>query len=141
MIFMNKVLQISGTMNLGGQETFIMNLYRSIDKSKIQFDFVVNGQKKGFYEEEIEKMGGKIFHVTPMSKNVFKHFLEVRSIIKNNNYVAVHRHSSSAVAFVDLLAAKFCNINFRALQICHNTRFCSAPIYFSCSGNNIIYHI
>lgn len=107
---MNKVLQISGTMNLGGQETFIMNLYRSIDKSKIQFDFVVNGQKKGFYEEEIEKMGGKIFHVTPMSKNVFKHFLEVRSIIKNNNYVAVHRHSSSAVGFVDLLAAKFCNI-------------------------------
>ena len=43
-------------MNQGGVENFIMNFYRKIDKSKIQFDFLVN--RKGYFDDEIKKMGG-----------------------------------------------------------------------------------
>ena len=38
---MIRVLQVTGVMNRGGAETMIMNLYRKIDRTKIQFDFVV----------------------------------------------------------------------------------------------------
>lgn len=41
-----RVLHIIGSMNLGGAETLIMNLYRNIDRSKLQFDFVVHTDKK-----------------------------------------------------------------------------------------------
>ena len=39
---MIRVLQIGLTSNIGGTETFIMNLYRNIDREKIQFDFLVD---------------------------------------------------------------------------------------------------
>ena len=39
---MVRVLHIGRSMNRGGIETFIMNVYRTIDRSKIQFDFLLN---------------------------------------------------------------------------------------------------
>ena len=41
-----KVIHIVGKMDMGGQETFIMNLYRNIDRNKIQFDFIVHSKEK-----------------------------------------------------------------------------------------------
>ena len=35
-----RVLQIVPAMNAGGMETFIMNIYRAIDREKVQFDFL-----------------------------------------------------------------------------------------------------
>ena len=40
-----RVLQVMSSMNRGGAETMIMNIYRNIDRSKVQFDFVVHGEK------------------------------------------------------------------------------------------------
>ena len=36
-----RVLQIVPAMNAGGMETFIMNIYRAIDREKVQFDFAL----------------------------------------------------------------------------------------------------
>lgn len=52
-----------GSLNRGGSETMVMNLYRNIDRSKIQFDFVVHRDEKGDYEDEILKLGGRIYRV------------------------------------------------------------------------------
>jgi len=57
-----RVLQVGLTSNLGGTEAFVMNLYRHIDRSRIQFDFLVDHDKKLPFEEEIVEMGGRIFH-------------------------------------------------------------------------------
>ena len=75
-----KVIHIVGKMDMGGQETFIMNLYRNIDRNKIQFDFIVHSKEKGYYDDEIEKLGGKIYRITPLSKNIFKHILELYKV-------------------------------------------------------------
>ena len=40
-----RILHIVGTMNMGGQETFIMNLYNQINRTKIQFDFLTLGME------------------------------------------------------------------------------------------------
>ncbi len=37
---MVRVLHIVSLMNRGGLETFIMNIYRKIDRNKVQFDFL-----------------------------------------------------------------------------------------------------
>ena len=58
---MIRILHVIGSMGSGGAEAIIMNIYRQIDRSKIQFDFVVHTKKKAFYDDEIRALGGKIY--------------------------------------------------------------------------------
>lgn len=58
---MIRVLHVIGVMDRAGAETFIMNVYRNIDRSKIQFDFLVHTEKEGDYDKEIRQLGGKIY--------------------------------------------------------------------------------
>lgn len=60
---MIRVLQVFGGLDRGGSETMVMNLYRNIDRNRIQFDFVTHQTVKGDYEDEIEELGGRIFRV------------------------------------------------------------------------------
>lgn len=57
-----RVLQVGLTANRGGVESFVMNIYRNIDRSKIQFDFLVDHDKELPYEDEIKQLGGKVYH-------------------------------------------------------------------------------
>lgn len=54
-----RVLHVIGSMDCAGAETFLMNLYRNIDRDKIQFDFVVHTENHMFFEDEILGLGGK----------------------------------------------------------------------------------
>lgn len=58
-----RVLQVIGVMDRGGAETMVMNLYRAMDRSKIQFDFLVHEQREGDYDAEIRQLGGRFFRV------------------------------------------------------------------------------
>lgn len=49
---MIRVLHVIGAMDRGGAETMIMNLYRAIDRTKVQFDFLVHEQRVCDYDEE-----------------------------------------------------------------------------------------
>ena len=48
---MKRVLHIVNRMGYGGIEAFLMNLYRNIDRKKVQFDFAVHTKKKGEYDK------------------------------------------------------------------------------------------
>lgn len=56
-----RVLCVFSLLDRGGAESMCMNLYRRIDHSKIQFDFVKHGPQKGAFEEEIHSLGGRIY--------------------------------------------------------------------------------
>ena len=58
-----RVLHVLNSLNRGGAETMLMNYYRVIDKSKVQFDFVVHTNPPGIYATEIKNMGGRVFYV------------------------------------------------------------------------------
>ena len=60
-----RVLHFQGRMGKGGAETFMMNAYRNIDRSKYQFDFVIYEEFADVrpYHDEIAALGGKIFVV------------------------------------------------------------------------------
>ncbi|MEF9985347.1 MAG: glycosyltransferase family 1 protein [Clostridia bacterium] len=103
-----RILQCVVKMDIGGAESFIMNLYRKIDKSKVQFDFLTS--LPGMYDEEIKKLGGKIFRIEYYKKTgVFKYYLSLIKFFKETNYNIVHSHMDCMSAVV-LLAAKKNNI-------------------------------
>lgn len=52
---MIRVLHSVSNMDRGGIETMLMNYYRHIDRSKVQFDFIVNKKKPGDYDDEIRR--------------------------------------------------------------------------------------
>ena len=102
---MVKVLHIVGNMNMGGQETFIMNLYRKIDKEKIQFDFLVEKNVPENIASEIVKMGGKIYKIHGFSiKNIIKHIVEIHKVFKSNQYDILHSHSIETRPFIPIIA-------------------------------------
>lgn len=69
---MIRVLHVIGSMNRGGAETFIMNVYRHINRDEVQFDFLLEAQKEGAYDKEILALGGKIFFYIPRKESIFK---------------------------------------------------------------------
>lgn len=58
-----RILHVLGNTQLGGAESRIMDLYRHMDRSVVQFDFVVHSKEEGYFNEEIRKLGGRIFRV------------------------------------------------------------------------------
>ena len=99
-----RILHIVKCMNHGGAETMIMNLYRNIDRTKIQFDFVCMTNKKGEYDDEIKKLGGKIFIVSPPENGRIKNLKEIYKIVKKEKFVAIHSHVSYYSGFICLVA-------------------------------------
>lgn len=104
---MIRVLQIIGSLERGGAETFLVNLYRNIDRTKIQFDFAIYNvpTENGYYQEVID-MGAKVFIVPTKSKGMVKNFRAVQKIVRENHYTMVWRYADSCFAAIDLLAAK-----------------------------------
>ena len=107
---MKRVLHIVGNMNMGGQETFIMNLYEHIDRSKIQFDFVVHSNEEGYYDKKIKELGGRIYRIQPISKNPIKSMIQLGHIIKENKYDILHRHTASSIIAIELIVAKILKV-------------------------------
>lgn len=67
-----RVLQMIGSLNIGGSQSMIMDIYRKINKEEIQFDFIIDHADHLFYAEEIQKMGGRIYTLPSFTgKNVF----------------------------------------------------------------------
>lgn len=102
-----KVLQVFGSLDAGGAESRIMDIYRNIDRNVCDFDFITMRSKHQFYEDEIINLGGKIFKInSPRKSNFFKHISSLYKVMKSGNYDAVHAHTSYHCGIVMLVA--FC---------------------------------
>ena len=114
---MIRVLHILHSMNRGGAEAMLMNYYRNIDRTKIQFDFLLTEQNRCQYEEEIENLGGKVFRVPLLTfSNPWAYIHGVRDFLQSHSeYRIVHSHTSSKSA-VPLWVAKRCGVPVR---VCH----------------------
>jgi glycosyltransferase involved in cell wall biosynthesis len=114
-----RVLHVVVNMNRGGAETLLMNLYRNIDRSKVQFDFLTC--KEGVFDDEIKELGGIIYRI-PYITDV-GHFGYVKALNQffstNNDYKIVHAHMDKMSGLV-LRAAKYNNIPVRIAHS-HNT--------------------
>lgn len=109
-----RILHVTATMDMGGIENFLMNIYRNIDRSKIQFDFVINDRKKeDIFEKEIKQLGGKIYKIPPIvTSGHFSYFKNLKKILKSNNYKIIHSHYNMVSGFI-LKEAKKSGIKVR----------------------------
>lgn len=91
-----RILQVVGTMDFGGAETLIMNIYRNIDKSKVQFDFLCHNRIECKYADEIYKLGGKIYKVDGIKKaGLFDYLKQLKLFFKTHKeYNVIHAHNS-----------------------------------------------
>lgn len=108
-----RVLHIVTYMGRGGLETMLMNYYRHIDRTKVQFDFLVHRDFEADYDAEILSLGGKIHHVSrlvPWSKSYQN---ELRTFFKSHpEYRIVHVHQD-CLSSVALKVAKECGVPVR----------------------------
>lgn len=102
---MKRVLCLISGMNAGGAETFLMKLYRQLDKTKYQMDFCINVFDKCFYEEEILAFGGRVYRIPSKSASISTFKKQLYKIVKGNQYNYVLRITSSALGFMDLKIA------------------------------------
>lgn len=114
-----RVLHAVVNMNRGGAETFIMNLYRNVDRSRIQFDFLTC--KPGVFDKEIEDMGGMIHRVPYISEvGPFKYQLLLKEFfLRHPEYKILHSHLDKMSGLV-CKAAKKSGVPIRIAHS-HNT--------------------
>ena len=95
-----RVLQVLGTTGLGGAESRVMDLYRNIDRERVQFDFAVHTSKKGYFDEEIEALGGHIYRLPRFQVyNWIPYRTAWRSFFKEHpGYACVHGHMTSTAS-------------------------------------------
>ena len=106
-----RIAQIIGKWLGGGVESVVMNYYRHIDRTKIQFDFICDEDSTNIPYDEIKKLGGKIILVPPYQK-VFEYQKDLIKIFKDNNYKIVHSHLNTLSVF-PLRAAKKAGVPVR----------------------------
>ena len=106
-----RIAEIIGKWVGGGVETVVMNYYRQIDHSKIQFDFICDDDSINIPYKEIESLGGRVILIPPYQK-VFCYQKKLIEVLKNNKYKIIHSHINTLSVF-PLRAAKKAGVPVR----------------------------
>jgi len=87
-----RILHVFGIMNRGGAESFAMDVYRHLDRSVVQFDFVVHSNEAGHFDREIRDLGGRIFVLpSPNQAGAAKYKRELAEVLaKQGPFRGVH---------------------------------------------------
>ena len=110
-----RIAQIIGKWVGGGVESVVMNYYRYIDRSKIQFDFICDEDSTNIPYEEINSLGGKVILIPPYQK-LFKYQSNLKKVLREGNYKIVHSHINALSVF-PLRVAKKADV---AIRIAHS---------------------
>jgi len=92
-----RILHENVIMDPGGIETQLMRIYRNMDRSKVQFDFLLHRKQKGAFDDEIRAMGGRIFYAEP-----FNPFRYAQYMISMNKFFKAHPEYKIMLAHTEL---------------------------------------
>lgn len=109
-----RVLQVVGRMTRGGIETFIMNVYRNIDRTKVQFDFLCHYGEEAEYNDEIRNLGGRIYEMPKIKSTnktyyykIFQYRKELNKFFnEHNEFKVVHGHMTNTASIYMPIAKK-----------------------------------
>lgn len=125
---MIRVLHVVPTLNINsGIMSVVMNYYRKIDKSKVQFDFLYFGKMKDSHQAEIEELGGNLYYMgRPSFMPIYQKKLQNFFDKHKGEYLAVHCHPIWASALVAYAAKK--NEVRHIIQHVHSTKYSEKKI-------------
>lgn len=103
-----RILHCVTIMNRNGLENRLMDIYRNIDRSLIQFDFMTNRTEAGEFDAEIEQLGGKVYHMSRIApKSFFRYMGELRVFFQEHpEYKIVHSHLNTLSTWPLLMAKR-----------------------------------
>jgi len=117
-----RILHFVGKMHRGGIETLLMCIYRKLDRDKIQFDFLLTTEEPGYYDEEIKKLGGRLYYISSRREHYFKSRKELYAILCDHPEIkAVQLHMSSCSYIDPLIVAKKAGVPCRIAHA-HNIK-------------------
>jgi len=125
-----RVLHVISSTMRAGVTIMVMNMYRAVNREKVQFDFIAHDLGDDDFGPEIEALGGRVFRLPFLSQAGMSGYVRlVREILqKNGPYAAVHAHTEYQAGFV-ALAAHQAGVPVR---ICHahaDTRYVRSPLF------------
>jgi len=116
-----RVLQVMGVLSVGGAENWLLALLRHWSQTgAVELEFLLTGGKPGFYDSEVESLGGKIHYVQYSRGHGGSFTREFRRILSQGGYDAIHDHSDYASGWHFLLGSGVLP-PVRVMHI-HNTR-------------------
>ena len=102
-----RILHVLGNMNLGGAESRTMDLYRHIDRSRVQFDFLVHTDEACYFDNEIKELGGHIYRVPRFRiYNYFSYRKALKNFFRTHNEFRMVQGHMTSTASVYLPIAK-----------------------------------
>lgn len=112
-----RILNVTRVFKAAGIESFIMNMYRNIDRSKVQFDFFVMSNEDSCYDEEIQLLGGNKYTINVKANNTFiriqKEAKALYEFLCEHEYKVIHIHYTTPLRAPYLLAAKKAGVPVR----------------------------
>ncbi len=107
-----RVLHVLGNTQLGGAESRTMDLYRHLDRSRVQFDFLVHTEREGHFDKEIKELGGRIFRVPRFRMyNYFSYKKAVAGFFKKHHEFCMVQGHITSTASIYLPVAKKAGIS------------------------------
>ena len=111
-----RVAHVIGKLNYAGVEAVINNYYRYIDRTKYQFDFIIDSDGNCEPSREMANLGARYFVVPPYQQQFDRHMNALIRLFRENQYQIVHS-SMNALSVFSLCAAAIVKVPVR---ICHN---------------------
>lgn len=110
-----RILHIVGRMDRGGIETMLMNLYRNIDRDKVQFDFLAHYGREAAYNDEIRAMGGRIYEMPALKTDEKVYYWKLFQYIsalhrffrEHREYKIIHGHMTNTASIYMPIAKKY----------------------------------
>ena len=112
---------LRGQRMRAGTESYVMNYYRHFDRDRLQVDFLVHGDGKGDYDDEVLGLGGRIFSVPRRGMHPARNARAVEDFLRAHPYKLVHAHMDAG-NYVPLKIAKRLGIPVR-ISHSHNTQY------------------
>lgn len=113
---MKRILNVIGSLDIGGAENSAMNICRFIDHNIFQYDFLIFGDKVGAYEKEAIEKGATIIRMNQPQDNYFAFIKELTRVVKKNSYHAIHVNTLWNSGIILRVARK----NNVPVRICHS---------------------
>ncbi len=106
---MKRVLICGFTSNIGGMESYVMNIYRRIDRTKLQFDFLALEYGQMAFADEIKELGGRVIVVPRRKEDLAQHNKVLNDLLSNTEYEGMYYQCTRKLRTLELfkLAKKY----------------------------------
>ena len=103
-----RILHMIGSLNIGGSQAMVVNLYKNIDREKIQFDFILDHPSEVFFKETVESLGAKVYEMPTFNGLNFRQIKKEwnKFFEEHPEYKVLHSHVRSYASLYIPIAKK-----------------------------------